>query len=580
MREKIYRVNMRKEKVIEQNWESGKDTLLGGRALTSKIVADEVDPLCHPLGERNKLVIATGYMAGIPFSCNGRLSIGCKSLLTGGIKESNVGGSAGQRMAAAGTKAIIIEGRPTSREAHILRVTKGGLTIEKADKLWGMKNYEVVQHLRERFGERSGILSIGVAGEMKLGAASIAAMDTSGRPGHHAARGGCGAVMGSKGIKAIVFDTTETVTPSFSDRERIVKLSREFGKKMAETKTALSKYGTAVSINIINEAGGLPTRNFRDGRFNHANEISGETLHELIIEREGKPTHACMPGCTIACSNVYMDKRRKFLTTSLEYETIVMLGSNLGVNDLDIIAQLDRLCDDIGLDTIETGGALGVLMESGYLAFGDGGGAIKVVQEIGQGTVLGRVVGSGAAAVGRVFGQTRVPTVKGQGMPAFDPRALKGMGVTFCTSPMGADHTAGSCLPGRPGFDPSYVVGPADPKGQEVISRELQIMLASIDAAGVCFFVGSTLETLDIFADFLTAKYGKVFSKADMIQIGVETLVREYSFNEKAGLRRVDKVPDFFREEVLSSKQTVFDVTDQQLESVYQLYNRMAQEER
>jgi aldehyde:ferredoxin oxidoreductase len=352
MKEKIFRIDMNGKKIREEAWDDAENELWGGRALTSKILAEEVDPLCHPLGEQNKLIVATGYMAGIPFTCCGRLSIGCKSPLTGGAKESNVGGTAGQRMAALGIKAIIFEGKPSQKEAYILKVSKKDAELLKADELWGMGNYEAVDHLKMRFGEKAGILSIGVAGQMRLGAASIAAMDAGGKPGHHAGRGGCGAVMGSKGIKAIVLDTTETVNPIFSDKERITEITRQFGQTMAKTKTALSKYGTAAIVNIINEAGGLPTRNFRDGRFDRADQISGEKLYELIVEREGKPTHACMPGCVIACSNIYMDKDKEFITTSLEYETIVMLGSNLGISDLDAIAQMDRLCDDIGLDVI------------------------------------------------------------------------------------------------------------------------------------------------------------------------------------------------------------------------------------
>lgn len=575
MREKIFRVNMTKKDISQEDWDSDENALLGGRALTSRIVAEEVDPLCHPLSETNKLIIATGYMAGIPLTCCGRLSIGCKSPLTGGVKESNVGGDAGQKMAAIGVRAIIFEGKPAPNEAYILKVSKDGAELQKAQEFRGMKNYEVVEHLKEKFGKKAGILSIGVAGEMGLGAAGIAVMDAGGKPGHFAGRGGCGAVMGSKGIKAVVFDTHDTIKPSFLDRKKITELAQQFGKKMFETKKALSKYGTAVSINIINNIGGLPTRNFRYGQFEHANKISGEALYDLIVEREGKPTHACMPGCVIACSNVYMDKDKKFLTTSLEYETIVMMGSNLGISDLDIIAQLDRLCDDIGLDTIETGGALGVLMESGHLAFGDGEGAIRTLKEIEKGTILGRVVGNGVGTVGRVFGQVRVPAVKGQGMPGFDPRVIKGMGVTFSTSPMGADHTAGSCLPGRPGFDPIYIVPSIEAEGQERISRELQIMLASIDASGVCFFVGATLETLDIFSELLNAKYGKSFSREDLIQVGVETLIKEYSFNEKAGLKRVDFLPGFFLQETLEPNHRAFDVTYRQLESVYEEFMRL-----
>lgn len=209
-------------------------------------------------------------------------------------------------------------------------------------------------------------------------------------------------------------------------------------------------------------------------------------------------------------------------------------------------------------------------MEAGYLPFGDGRGAIRVMEEVGQGTILGRLVGSGVATVGRVFGQTRIPAVKGQGMPAFDPRALKGMGVTFCTSPMGADHTAGSCLPGRPGFDPEYVVDTTVADGQVRISRELQIITTSIDAAGVCSFVGPNLESLEMFAELLKAKYGQSFSRENLINVGVETLLKEYLFNRKAGLNETSPLPDFIFTEALEPNQNTFDVTHQQLETVYE----------
>lgn len=172
MKEKIFRIDMNRKKIREEAWDDAGNELWGGRALTSKILAEEVDPLCHPLGEQNKLIVATGYMAGIPFTCCGRLSIGCKSPLTGGAKESNVGGTAGQRMSALGVRAIILEGKPSQNEAHILRISTDGAELLEADDLWEMRNYDVVDRLKERFGEKSGILSIGVAGEMGLGAAS------------------------------------------------------------------------------------------------------------------------------------------------------------------------------------------------------------------------------------------------------------------------------------------------------------------------------------------------------------------------------------------------------------------------
>ena len=196
---------------------------------------------------------------------------------------------------------------------------------------------------------------------------------------------------------------------------------------------------------MINEAGAYPTRNFSTGQFEGAGKISGETQAELENARggEGSATHGCHRGCVIRCSGTFYDKNGNFLTKQPEYETVWAHGGNCGIDDLDAIAQIDRLDDDYGVDTIEMGATIAVAMEAGVAEFGDAEAAINLVKEVGKGTPLGRILGNGAAVTGKVFGVERVPVVKNQAMPAYDPRAVQGIGVTYATTTMGADHTAG-----------------------------------------------------------------------------------------------------------------------------------------
>ena len=190
----------------------------------------------------------------------------------------------------------------------------------------------------------------------------------------------------------------------------------------------------------------FPAYNATKGVFDGWEKISGEAMAELIKERGGNTTHTGCSQCIIHCSNEYVDKEGKYVTSSLEYETIWSMGGMTGIDHLDTIARLDFLCDDIGVDTMSTGLAIAVAMDSGYKAFGDREAALEMVEEIGRGTEFGKILGSGPVAVGKHFNNPRVPVVKGQSIAAYDPRAMLGNGVTFATSPMGADHTAGNLV--------------------------------------------------------------------------------------------------------------------------------------
>jgi aldehyde:ferredoxin oxidoreductase len=539
---------------------------LGGRALTSSFILDNVDPICFPLGRFNKLIIAPGLLSHSSIPCTGRLSIGAKSPLTGTIKESNVGGTASKDICRLGYRAIVIEGKPESDKLYVLVITPDNVKLVEKPELKGKGNYETVKILKDEFGKRVSVLSIGPAGEMGMAAAGIAVTNIEGMPSRFAGRGGLGAVMGSKGIKAIVIDPKNLQLPKPVNSEKYKELLKDYVSKFKEnpvTSTVLPTYGTANIVSITQELGAIPTRNFSEGRFEAADLINGYALKRLTDERGGKTGHPCYPGCIIKCSNIYNDPNGGYLTSGLEYETIVLLGSNCGIGDLDTIAKLDRLCDDYGIDTIETGAAVGVAMEAGVLNFGDGEGTIDLVHQIGRGTTLGRILGQGAGVTGRVFNVYRTPVVKNQSLAAYDPRALKGGGVTYATTPMGADHTNGNGLGGNS--------DPLRPEGQVEYSRYFQIAAAYIDSLGLCWFTrGPLLGNLELLAEISNSYLGLNLTKDSFETLGKQVISTEKEFNRRAGFNSShDRLPEFFKLEPLKPHNVVFDVPDEELDNVH-----------
>jgi aldehyde:ferredoxin oxidoreductase len=549
---------------------------LGGRALTSAIVAKEVPPLCHPLGEDNKLVLAPGLLSGTTAAMSGRLSVGCKSPLTGTIKESNSGGQPAQVLARLGYAAIVLEGKPRDDILYKIVINKEGVRIIPDESLRMLGNYDLVQKMKDEFGDEGACISIGPAGEMRMCAASVACTDMEFRPTRHAARGGPGAVMGSKGVKVIVLDDTGTEMRTAADPEKFREANKRFVqglKAHAVTGEGLPAYGTNILTNIINEAGAYPTKNFMWGNFDGCQPISGETQAETETARGGLATHGCHRGCVIQCSGTFVDKDGHYLTKQPEYETVWAHGANCGINDLDAIAQLDRLDDDYGLDTIEMGATIAVAMEAGLTDFGDAEGAIRLVKEVGKGTHLGRILGNGAAVTGKAFGIERVPVVKGQALPAYDPRAIQGIGVTYATSTMGADHTSGYAIATNILKVGGYV-DPLNPEGQVELSRNLQIATAAVDATGMCLFIAFAVldqpDTFQALIDTLNAFYGWNLTAEDVSEYGKTILHTERDFNVRAGFTAEhDRLPEFFKKEPLPPHNTTFQVSDEELDSFF-----------
>jgi aldehyde:ferredoxin oxidoreductase len=549
---------------------------MGGRALTSTLVAQEVPPTCHPLGADNKLVIAPGLLSGSAAAMSGRISVGCKSPLTGGIKEANSGGQAAQVLARLGYAAIVLEGKPADDTLYRVLVNQHGVKIEPDNSLRMLGNYDTVEKMKALFGDKIATISIGQAGEMKLSGASVAFSDMELRPTRHAGRGGVGAVMGAKGIKVIVLDDAGMPMRSPADPEKFKAANKAFVAGLRQhpvTGEGLPKYGTDVLINVLNEAGALPTHNFTWGRFDGAAKVSGETMAETEIARGGKATHGCHRGCVIRCSGTYVDKDGQFVSKQPEYETVWAHGPNCGIDDLDAIAALDRLDDDFGLDTIEMGATIAVAMEAGLAKFGDAQAAIKMVKEVGKGTPLGRILGSGAAVTGRVFGVERVPVVKGQAMPAYDPRGVQGQGVTYATTPMGADHTAGYAVTANI-LGVGGSVNPLKPEGQIELSRNLQIATAAIDSTGMCLFIAFAIldqpETFQALLDVINTFTGLELTAADVTALGKSVLTKERAFNAAAGFTsKDDRLPDYFKKEALAPHNVTFQVSDEELDQVF-----------
>ena len=543
---------------------------LGGRALIAKLLLEEIPATCDALGPHNKLIVAPGLLGGAGVTTAGRLSIGGKSPLTGGVKESNAGGTAGDVLGRMGIKAIVVEGAPCKGDLFILHVMNGSAEVLPADEVRGLGTYATSDRLQERFGAAATVISIGQAGEGLMTGAGICVTGEGDQRSNHAARGGLGAVMGSKGLKAIVIDKSSNRKIQMVDAELFTTASRAFAQKLINdpklgTQGAQHLYGTASIVGAVNEMGSLPTRNFSDGKFENAAELRGENLRELILAHEGKVGTRCMPGCVIACRNAYVGDAGKPMGGTIQYETIALVGSNLGLGSLDEVALLNYMCNDFGLDTIETGAALGVAIEAGQAEYGNIESILALLKQVGEGTPLGRVIGNGAVVTGRVFGIRRVPVALGQAMPGYDPRSLKGNGVTYATSPQGADHTAGNAFGARKEVNPLGV------EGQKALSLKLQIIAAMLDSTGLCLFARPPIiADPQMMVDMLNGIYGWGWTKEEFDQANREVLRTELEFNRRAGITAADyRIPEYMREEPLAPHQAVFDVPDSELDTVF-----------
>jgi len=563
---KVWRVNVKEKSYtledVPSNWKR-----LGGRGLVARILLDEVEPTCEPLGPNNKLLFAPGLLVGHMLSSCDRISIGGKSPLTGGVKEANAGGTTGLQLTFLGIKVLIIESKPIDDAWNVLYINTDGVNFESAEGLVGLGVYECTRKIIEKYGEKVAVALIGKGGELQLTSAGIQNLDKENVPSRIAARGGLGAVMGSKKIKAIVIDANGGQKPPIAHPEEYRSAQKLFTKALmdAPQTSVYRDYGTAAMARMTYGFGALPTRNFSSGQFENVETISGEYMRDVILKRggDGEPTHACMPGCTIRCSNNFPDSNGESLVSPLEYETIGLMGSNLGIYNLDVIAKLNWMVNDMGLDSIEIGASLGVAAKAELMNFGDGERAMQLIEEIRHNTPLGRLLGSGATITGKVLGVEQVPAVKGQAMSAYEPRAIKGTGVTYATSPQGADHTSGLTIRAK--------INHLDPVGQAALSRTVQINMAGYDTLGACIFTGPGFNAApEAIRDLLNSRYNWDVT-TDILQVlGKETLKLEHEFNDRAGFTSADdRLPEWMTREPLPPNNSVFDVPAADLDGLY-----------
>ncbi len=564
----VWRVNVREQTLdregVPETW-----VRLGGRGLLARILVDEVDAKCDPLGAGNKLIFAPGLLVGHMLSSNDRISVGGKSPLTGGIKEANAGGRTGYHMAFMGIHALIIEDQPKEEDFWVLHLSLNGAKWEKADGLVGLGVYETAPKLLEKYGDKVAIALIGPGGEMRMKSAGIQNIDKDKVPARIAARGGLGAVMGSKGLKAIVFDQAGGQKPPIVQPEAFKVAQKDYTKAVMEHPQSITyrDYGTAAMTQLTQQFAGIPVHNFSRGTFDKVENVSGETLREFTLER-GKPSdpsHACMSGCTIKCSNVFGGEDGKVIVSPLEYETIGLMGTNLDIDSLDVIGRLNWHVNDLGLDSIEVGAALGVAAEAGLMKWGDGDDAMRLIDEIRKGTELGCKLGDGAADMGDRYGIERVPVVKRQAMSAYEPRSIKGTGLTYATTPQGADHTAGLTIRAK--------VNHLDPTQQKEASLNAQLNMAGYDTIGACIFAGfGYAATPDgVVKRLLQARYGWDDLPDNILQtLGKETIKSEREFNRRAGFTtKDDRLPEWMTKEAIPENGSVFDVSEETIDHMF-----------
>jgi len=503
----------------------------------------------EPLSPDNPLIFSAGPFAGTNFSNANRTSVGCKSPLTGGIKESNAGGTFSLAMGQLQLAGLTLYG--ASADWVVIHIAKDGkISFDPAEAYLGKGNFEAAALLHEKYGKKVSLALCGPVGEYQGLLAGIAFSDPDRRPSRLAARGGVGAVMGSKKVKAIVVELHKM--PPLHDRKKVMHAVREYGARLREQDAVqnLNRLGTAYVADFTNHVGGLPVRNFSAGRLTDTStepmRLGGDYLRQQNIERGGKTAHACMPGCIIECSNVYADADGNEVVSPLEYETIGLLGSNCGLTDPDELAGLNAIANDLGIDSIETGAMLAVLMEAGLAEFGDVGFMTRALEEIRQGTANGLLWAQGTARVGEHYKVERVPVIKKQAISAYDPRVIEVTGITMMLTAQGADHTAGN-------------VPMMDCKGKQLgelvaASLQSQVSSAAADSLGLCVFGRSVTDTnLELVVNAINDAHGTELEPSFFWDLGRETLRLEHEFNKAAGfLVEDDELPRFFHDEPLA----------------------------
>ena len=531
---------------------TGEEIAKAGRYLIAKALLEQGAATVDPLSPANPLIFSAGPFAGTSFSNANRTSVGCKSPLTGGIKEANGGGTFAYALGQLKIAGFTLHGAaPDWVVIHLKR--DGSIAFDDASPYLGKGNFEAAELLYQKYGKKKVALALcGPVGEYEGLLAGIAYSDKDGRPSRLSARGGVGAVMGAKKVNAIVVDSDKI--PPFADVKKVNAAIKDYSKMLLAdgiVQNFYQKLGTMGMADVQNYMGGLPVRNFSAGQLANVQageqfKLGGEYIAPLNTSRGGEQTHACMPGCVIQCSNVYADANGREVVSPVEYETLGLLGSNCGLTEPDDLAQMNFIANDLGIDTIETGGMIGVLMEAGLGAFGDKKFMADVLGEIRAGTAQGRLWAQGAARVGEHYKVRRVPVIKKQTISAYDPRVVEATGIAMMATAQGADHTVGN-LPRLKTREMNL---------QSLVEQSLtaQTNCAATDSLGLCIFGRSVTEpNVPFIIDAVNAACGTNLTADFFSWLGRETLRLEAEFNRRAGFtEQDDELPEFFYDEPLA----------------------------
>ncbi|MDA0241491.1 MAG: aldehyde ferredoxin oxidoreductase, partial [Proteobacteria bacterium] len=508
---------------------NGEEVIRVGRNFIAKTLLEQGIAKVDPLSPENPLIFSAGPFAGTNFSNANRLSVGCKSPLTGGIKEANAGGTFAYAMGQLEISGFTLYGE--SPDWVVIHIKKDGtFSFDTAEPFMGKGNIEAGEMLFEKYGQKVSLGLCGPVGEYKGLVAGIGFTDPEGRPVRIAARGGVGAVMGVKKVKAIVVDRDKM--PTFHDRKKVMGTVKEYGKRLNEDAAIenFTKYGTAMVADFTNKVGGLPTRNFSSGQIHSDRDapfkLGGQYIRELNMERGGEPAHACMPGCQIQCSNIYVNEKGEEMVSPMEYETIGLMGSNCGLEHPDDVATVNYIANDLGVDTIQVGAAIGVMMETDEGDFGDVQFMIDVMEDMRVGNERGKILAQGTARVGEHYGVARIPVVKKQGISAYDPREIEVTGISMMVTAQGADHTTGNI--------PTFVCKDKTTLELAEASLGIQTNCAAADSLGICLFGRSVTDvSRDVIIEGLNDAHGTSLTTEFFDELGLETLKLEWEFNKQ-----------------------------------------------
>ncbi|KXG76634.1 putative oxidoreductase YdhV [Fervidicola ferrireducens] len=540
----ILRVNLTEGSIKKESLDL-KDAhmYIGGRGLGVKILTDEVDPGIEPLSPENKLIFMTGPLTGTMAASPGRYEVVAKAPLTGTIGGANSGGHFGPELKFAGYDGIIFEGR--AEKPVYLWINDDHVELRSAEHLWGKNTFETTDQLLKETAEDARVACIGPAGEKLVLFATV--MNDKHRA---AGRSGMGAVMGSKNLKAVVVRGTKSV--DVADPEAFYKACVDARRKLKEhpvTGTGLPMYGTEILINILNQVGALPTRNWRDGGyFEYAEEISGEALREKYLVRN----KGCF-GCSIGCGRVTRVPEGKYKSfgEGPEYEAGWALGASCGVRDLAAICKANFICNELGLDPITMGATIACTMEmyeKGIISkeeigmeapFGNADAIVELTRMTGLREGFGDKLAEGSYRLASSYGHPELSmSVKKQEMPAYDARGIQGMGLEYATSNRGGCHVRGYMTsPEILGIP--VKLDPLVTKDKAKWLKTFQDLTAVVDSAGICLFTTFAIGLPEISA-MLKAAIGLDYSDEEVMKIGERIWNLERMFNLGAGFTKAD----------------------------------------